>query len=152
VPVIDVVTRIRATPEICFDLARDIDLHAESMQHTGERAVGGVTKGLIGAHEEVTWEAKHFGVRQRLTSRITVFDRPRHFRDSQVAGAFQRFDHDHFFETDAGVTVMRDLFDYDSPLGFLGRIADRMFLHSYMTRLIEGRAGAIRKRAESTGH
>ena len=48
--------------------------------------------------EEVTWSAKHFGVRQRLTSRITAFERPRRFRDSLVRGAFARFDHDHIFE------------------------------------------------------
>ena len=147
-PVIEVVTRIRAAADVCFDAARDIDLHAESMRHTGEKAIAGVTKGLIGLGEQVTWEAKHFGVRQRLTSRITAFDRPRHFRDSQVAGAFRRFDHDHFFATDSDATIMRDVFDYESPLGWLGKIADRMFLRSYMIRLIEGRAAAIRQRVE----
>lgn len=65
----------------------------------------------------MTWEATHFGVRQRLTSHITAFDRPRHFRDSMVAGAFRRFDHDHWFDADGrGGTVMRDAFDVDGGL------------------------------------
>jgi hypothetical protein len=55
---------------------------------------------LIGLDEELTWEATHFGIRLRLTSRITAYRRPFHFRDSQVRGAFRRFDHDLFSEVD----------------------------------------------------
>jgi ligand-binding SRPBCC domain-containing protein len=122
-PEIRVVTLIRSPIELCFDLARSIDLHVESMSTTGEQAVDGITSGVIGMDEEVTWEATHFGIRQRLTSRITAFDRPRRFRDSQVKGAFQRFDHDHLFVQADGVTTMTDVFDYDAPLGILGRLA-----------------------------
>jgi ligand-binding SRPBCC domain-containing protein len=147
-PVIEIVTRIEAPSEICFDLARDIDLHVKSTAGTNERAVGGVTSGLIGLGEEVTWEATHLFVRQRLTSRITAFDRPRHFRDSLVSGAFRRFDHDHFFSPEAGSTIMRDVFDYESPFGWLGRIADALFLRSYLEGLLTRRARVIRMVAE----
>jgi ligand-binding SRPBCC domain-containing protein len=97
----------------------DIDLHIKSTTGTNERAVSGVTTGLISLGEEVTWEARHFGVTQKLTSQITAFDRPSHFRDSQVRGSFARFDHDHFLKTDEGATIMLDVFDYDSPFGVL---------------------------------
>jgi ligand-binding SRPBCC domain-containing protein len=147
-PLIEIVTRIRAPIERCFDLARDIDLHMESTKGSNEKAVAGVTSGFIGLSEEVTWEATHFGVRQRLTSRITAFDRPVHFRDSLVRGAFRRIDHDHFFSVEPPETVMRDVFDYESPLGWLGRCADWLFLESYMTRLLAVRAGVIRDAAE----
>ena len=133
-PVIRLETRIEAHIELCFDLSGDIELHVRSTQSTREIAIGGVTKGLINLGEEVTWEATHFGMRQRLTSKITAFDRPNHFRDSQVQGAFRRFDHDHYFETiiPDRTTLMRDVFDYDSPLGYLGKLADTLFLESYM--------------------
>jgi len=62
---------INAPTERCFDLARDIAFHQRSVAHTAERAIGGVTGGLIALGETVTWEATHFGVRQRLTVRIT---------------------------------------------------------------------------------
>jgi ligand-binding SRPBCC domain-containing protein len=104
---------------------------------------------LIGLGEEVTWEATHFGIRQRLTSRITIFDRPVHFRDAQVRGPFRRFDHDHFFAVESGGTMMRDVFDYSAPLGPLGRIADVIFLCSYMTRFLRKRAVAIKLAAEN---
>ncbi|HEY3841354.1 MAG TPA: SRPBCC family protein [Bryobacteraceae bacterium] len=149
-PVIEVLTDIHAPAELCFDLARDIDLHIESTAGTGERAVGGVLNGLISLGEEVTWEATHFGIRQRLTSRITQFDRPRHFRDSQVRGAFRRFDHDHSFRVESDTTLMRDVFDYESPLGLLGKLVDFCLLRSYMARLLRKRALVIKAAAETS--
>ncbi len=144
---------IRAPIERVFDLARSIDLHAASMAHTGERAVAGVTSGLIDAGQEVTWRARHFGVWQHLTSHITVCDRPTHFADTMVRGAFARFDHDHYFTTtgpDNGHTTMRDVFDFTSPLGPLGNIADVLFLTRYMRHLLEQRNALLRETAEGT--
>ncbi|MEM9368188.1 MAG: SRPBCC family protein [Planctomycetota bacterium] len=148
-PVIKLTTRIDAAPEVAFDLARSIDLHIESTVGTGERAIEGRTSGLIGLGETVTWEATHFGVRQQLTSKITHYERPHSFRDSMVRGAFQRFDHDHFFDVDQSGTVMTDVFDYTSPLGPLGHLADRLFLRRYMQRLLQARNEVIRSVAES---
>jgi len=148
-PKIRLETLINAPIERCFDLSRDIELHMRSTEQTREVAIAGVTKGLINFGEEVTWEANHFGVRQRLTTRITAFSPPTHFRDSQVEGAFQRFDHDHYFETTSeGATLMRDVFDYTSPLGWLGIIADRLFLESYMRAFLVRRNLLIKKVAE----
>jgi ligand-binding SRPBCC domain-containing protein len=147
-PIIEVTMQIAAPQELCFDLARDIDLHIESTHGTNEKALGGVTTGLIGLGEEVTWEATHFGIRQRLTSRITAFDRPNHFRDSQVNGPFHHFDHDHFFSCGPGGILMRDVFTYQSPLGWLGRLADFIFLRSYMAAFLQKRAQVIKIRGE----
>lgn len=148
-PVIELSTLIAAPIERVFDLARSIDLHTASTAATGERAVAGVTSGLIGSGEQVTWRARHFGVWQSLTSRIEIFERPSHFRDSMVRGAFRRFDHDHFFEPCAEGTRMRDVFDYASPLGILGRLADGLFLERYMRALLSERNRVIKEVAES---
>jgi ligand-binding SRPBCC domain-containing protein len=147
-PRIEIATPIDASLEVCFDLARDIDFHVQSAEGTDERAIAGVTSGLIGWGEEVTWEARHFGVRQKLTSRITVFERPFHFRDSQVRGPFARFDHDHLFRRHEEATIMVDVFDYDSPFGVIGKVADALFLHRYMDRFLRTRALAIQAAAE----
>jgi ligand-binding SRPBCC domain-containing protein len=149
-PRIEVVTRIDAPRERCFDLARSIDLHRRSLDDSGERAVAGVTHGLIGAGQTVTWEARHFGVRQRLTVRITAFDPPSHFRDSMLAGAFRRFDHDHRFEADAhGGTIMSDAFDYEAPFGVPGRVVAALVLNRYMRRLLVRRNAVVKQVAES---
>lgn len=143
-----IVTVIAAPLEVCFDLARDIDFHTRSLGHTGERAVAGRTSGLIELGESVTWEARHLGVRQRLTVVITAFDRPRYFRDEMTAGAFAAFAHDHRFEGRAGVTVMTDEVTFRSPLGPLGWLVDRLYLAGYLRRLLEGRGEAIKQQAE----
>jgi ligand-binding SRPBCC domain-containing protein len=147
-PRIEIATSIHALRELCFDLARDIDLHTRSTPGTYEKAVAGVTTGLIGLGEQVTWEATHLGIRQRLTSRITAFDFPRHFRDSQVLGAFRWFDHDHLFETSGDVTIMRDVFEYQAPFGLLGTCADLMFLRRYLTTFLTKRSLVIKAVAE----
>lgn len=142
-------TYIAAPPERCFDLARSIDLHTLSTAATGERAIGGVTHGLIGPGQEVTWRARHLGVWQELTSRIIAYERPVHFRDSMVRGPFRRFDHDHYFAPEDGGTHMTDVFDYAAPLGPLGRLVERLFLTRYLSRFLAERNQAIKSAAES---
>lgn len=111
--------------------------------------MGGRTTGLLGLGEEVTWRARHFGVWQTLTSRITAYERPAYFRDSMVRGAFARLDHDHHFTEDGGDTVMRDVFEFAAPLGVLGRVAERAVLTRYLRRLLEVRNREIKAVAES---
>ena len=148
-PIIKLKIEIKAPIERVFDLARCIDLHIETMKQSNEKAISGKTNGLINSGETVTWQATHFGVRQKLTSKITAFNRPHHFRDEMKKGAFKRFSHDHYFEETESGTLMRDVFDYDSPLGVLGRIADVIFLKKYMTNLLLERSLLIKKVAET---
>jgi ligand-binding SRPBCC domain-containing protein len=148
-PVIELSTVIHAPRERVFDLARSIDAHQDSTEGTGERAVAGVTKGLIGLNEEVTWEARHLGIRQRLTVRVTGFDRPSHFQDVMIAGAFKSMVHNHWFVEHQDGTLMRDRFEFQSPLGILGALADRLFLATYMRRFISRRNEVLKRLAES---
>lgn len=148
-PVLELTIEVRAPIERTFDLARSVDMHVASTAHTGERAVAGVTTGLLTLGQEVTWRAIHFGIRQHLTSRITVFERPFHFRDSMVQGAIHRFDHDHLFAQHGNVRIMRDVFDFQSPFGMLGHIADRLFLIGHMRHLLLTRHALIKTVAET---
>lgn len=148
-PRIKLTTHIAADKQIVFDLSRSIDLHKISTEHTNEEAIAGKTSGLIGMNEQVTWRAKHFGIYQRLTSKITAFESPVYFVDEMVSGAFKQFRHAHHFEDAEGGTLMIDYFDYTSPLGMLGKVADALFLKKYMTTLLEKRNQIIKKFAES---
>jgi ligand-binding SRPBCC domain-containing protein len=141
-------TLVDAPPERCFDASRDLDLHMKSVAHTNERAVAGRTSGLIELGEEVTWRARHFGVTQHFTSRITAFDRPRHFRDEMQRGVFRSFVHDHYFERAGDLTKMIDVLVFSAPLGVLGRIAERLVLRRYLERLLRMRAVTIKEAAE----
>ena len=148
-PEITLRTFIAAPRQKVFDLARSIDAHLASTDGTSERAIGGVTSGLIRCGERVTWEARHFAVRQRLTVEIVDMVEPVSFRDIMVDGAFASMSHEHVFEEEADGTVMVDRFSFRAPLGFLGRMAESLFLTSYMRRFLGKRALALKAMAES---
>ncbi|RKO25422.1 cyclase [Pseudarthrobacter phenanthrenivorans] len=126
-------------PEQLFDLARSVDVHVDSQKGSGERAVAGVTSGLIGAGQEVTWQARHFGIPLTMTSRVTGFDFPHSFTDEQVKGPFKSFRHVHEFETTAGGSVMTDRVEFSAPFGLLGRVVEKLVLRPYLQRLIRDR-------------
>ncbi len=145
-------TVIRAPIERCFDLARSVEVHLAGNIHSGEAAVAmaGVTSGLVGLGQRVTWRAKHFGVWQKLMTEITTMDRPGRFQDVMVRGAFRSMKHDHFFRSlSPGETEMRDVFCFAAPLGVLGRLAECAVLRRYMQALLRERNTVIRHIAES---
>lgn len=141
-------TWIGARPEAVFDLARSVDAHRDSMAKSGERAVRGVTEGLIGLGEEVTWQARHFGVTFEMTSRITGYDRPHMFVDEQVDGPFKTWWHQHTFSSEAKGTLMIDTIRYRPPMGVFGSIVDGLILRRYMTGLIAARNQFIKETLE----
>ena len=143
-PTFRIVTDIAAPVTVCFDLSRSIDLHLESMLASDERAVGGVTAGLIAEGEEVTWEARHFGRRWRMTSRITAFDRPHRFVDEMVRGPFVSFRHEHLFAAHGDGARMTDVVEFRAPVGLLTNRP----IGAYLRRLMRTRNATIQRRAE----
>lgn len=148
-PKIELITEIKSTIDICFDLARSIDLHKISTAKTNEQAISGKTSGLIGLNEFVTWQATHFGIRQKLTSKITDFDRPSYFVDEQVKGAFTSIYHEHLFEQSANKVIMKDIFEFHSPFGIFGKVFNKLILTSYLKNLLTDRNNVIKEFAET---
>jgi ligand-binding SRPBCC domain-containing protein len=148
-PVIHLETKIKAPINVCFDLSRSINLHEISTKHTNEKAISGKTSGLIELNETVTWRAKHLGFYQNLTVKITQFNKPYFFVDEMISGAFKSFKHEHHFQTNEDFTIIKDIFEYQSPLGIIGKIADFIFLKKYMKNLIAKRNQVIKTYAES---
>ena len=146
---IELQTIINADIKICFDLARNIDFHQQSLVHSKEKAVAGKTSGLIELGESVTWQATHFGIKQQLTSKITQFNSPHYFVDEMVSGAFTSFKHDHIFEEKGNTTLMTDKFHFESPFGIFGKLANRLFLKRYMTQLLQIRNQLLKEKAEN---
>ena len=142
-------TSIGAPVERVFDVARDIDVHQRSVAHTHERAIAGRLSGRIGPGETVTWEARHFGRRWSLTSRITAFEPPTMFIDEQVSGPFRSFRHEHRFRPVDGGTLMTDDWLHLAPFGALGRLVDRLVLDRYMRGLLRTRNAGVKREAES---
>lgn len=144
--------QINAPIEICFDLARDIDVHTKTVwKHTQERAVQGKKTGKISLGEFVTFEATHFGIRQKLTSRIVEYERPYKFVDEMVRGAFKSMRHIHDFEEQGSKTLMKDTLVFEAPLGLIGLAVERLILKNYMGRFLEDRNRELKIIAENMG-
>ncbi|WP_199141193.1 SRPBCC family protein [Pedobacter sp. ASV12] len=141
-------TSINAPLQVVFDCARSVDIHQLSTAKTNEKAVAGRTGGLCELGDEVTWRAKHFGIYQTLSSKITQFNAPFHFQDCMLKGAFTYMKHDHFFEEKDGICVMKDVFCYGVPYGVLGKIFNNLVLKKYMIDLLETRNRVIKEFAE----
>ncbi|MCA1814864.1 MAG: SRPBCC family protein [Acidobacteria bacterium] len=139
-------TFVAAPAEVCFDLCLNVGFH-ERAGHG--RAVAGVTSGQMYLGDTVTWEAVHFHTRQRLTSELVAYDRPRTFTDEMRRGAFARWRHTHAFVAQPGGTLMVDDVDFASPLGVLGRLADILVLKSYMTRFLVRHNAHFKREAEA---
>ena len=138
---------IAAPPALLFALSLDVGLHTDSMARHDERVVAGPTSGRLGEGDTITWSARHFGIRFRMSSLVHDVDEPRAFSDRQVADPFAEFRHRHEFEPFTGGTLMRDEITFRSPFGPLGRIVDAGLMRRHLVALIETRNDEIEARA-----
>ncbi len=109
-----------------------------------------IQQGLSTFFDEFLIElAIHFGIRQRLTAKVTIMEKPHKFVDVMIKGAFQSFVHIHEFIEQTDGTMMIDIFQYKSPLGIFGTVADKLFLEKYMSVFIATRAKELKRIAEN---
>jgi hypothetical protein len=139
-----------APMERCFRLATSIDL--VSAAGTGEKAIGGVTSGLIGSDGFVQWQGRQFGRAGIHTSHIdsTRIDgwRPySYFREIMVQGSFARFEHEHHFAIMDDGTRMRDEIRFTVP-GLLGSLAEKL-VRRHLVEMLKRRNAFLKWVAES---
>ena len=146
---INLETHTRASAEICYKLSLNVDLHQESTSKTGEHIVAGIQNGIMKLGDTVTWKAKHFGVWQTLTTKITEEKSYSFFVDEMTKGSFKSMRHEHYFIENEGFTTMKDVFMFESPLGILGKIFNELILEKYMKRFLMERNQLIKEIAES---
>jgi hypothetical protein len=149
---IEETTMIEAPIQRCVDLSRSVEVHLTANVHSREQAVacGGVTSGLVGLSQEVTWRAKHFGFWHTLTSKTTALTSPSYFQVTMIRGIFRFMQAEHIFRIHpSGKTEMTDLFSIAAPLPILGPLAEVVFLRRYMLALLRERNAVIKRIAES---
>ena len=148
-PKIHLTSFIEAPIERVFDLSRSINLHQMSTAPTNEKAIDGVVNGLINKDETVTWQAKHLFKTRQFTSKITEMKSPDFFIDEMVKGDFISFHHEHHFKAATNGTIMIDLLNFETPYGTLGKIANTLFLKSYLEKFLIKRNAMIKEYAET---
>lgn len=147
-PIIRLQTEINAPIERCFQLALSIDLHKASTANTNEEAIAGVTSGIIGLNETVTWRAKHFGFYFKMTSKITALTTNISFTDEMIKGPFKKLHHQHLFVSQGNTTLMEDVFEFEAPFGLLGKLTEQLVLIKYLNRFLILRNAYIKQEAE----
>ena len=148
-PLIHLTTFIAAPRERVFDLSRSVSLHRLSMQEYDETVVAGVITGLLNLGDTVTWQAKHLGKKRLLSVKITDLQAPLQFTEEMLKGDFREIRHEHHFKAIENGTLMIDLFHFETPYGFLGRLVNRFYLTAYMCRLLEKRNVILKSYAET---
>ncbi len=148
-PTIHLTTFVNAPLEKVFDLVRSIDILKKAMTDPQVEAVAGTITGLINLGESVTWRGRYLGKTRVLRSRITSLSRPANFTAEMSDGDFRSLKHEHFFKQVENGTLIIDYMHYELPYGFLGRMADRLFINKYLNRLIENRNDNLKKIAET---
>lgn len=148
-PLIHLTSFIAAPIERVFDLSRSINLHQISTASTNEIAIAGVMNGLINKNETVTWQAKHLFKTRQFTSKITDMQAPDFFIDEMTKGDFTSFYHEHHFKAVENGTIMIDKINFESPYGLIGKMANLLFLRSYLERFLIKRNEVIKAYAET---
>ena len=145
---INLTTKIKASKQTVFDASRNISVHMQSASKTNEKAIAGVTSGLINLNETVTWRGKHFGFYITHKSRIPVMDFYDYFVDEMERGKFKSFRHEHIFEEENGITTMKDILQYETPFGIFGELFDILFLEKHLTNFLLERNKVLKEVSE----
>ena len=140
---------IAAPIDRVFDLSRSINLHQISTASTNEKAIDGVMTGLINKDETVTWQAKHLFKLRQFTSKITEMKSPDFFVDEMIKGDFTSFHHEHHFKTAENGSIVIDIIHFETPHGIIGKLANSLFLTSYLERFLTKRNEVIKEYAET---
>lgn len=77
--------------------------------------------------------------RVKWVTEITDVNPKTQFADNQKKGPFRLWHHEHKFTKQAGGVLMEDHVSYAAPFGFLGRIANSLFIKKQVNQIFEYR-------------
>jgi ligand-binding SRPBCC domain-containing protein len=79
------------------------------------------------------------------TTEITYVQKPNCFVDDQRSGPYALWHHQHHFKALADGVEMTDEVNYALPLGFLGRIANSLFVQRQLNAIFDYRFSMLRE-------
>jgi ligand-binding SRPBCC domain-containing protein len=116
---------------------------AESAAITGRSPLAGIGSEIVTSFHVVPY----LPFRAQWTALITEFEWNHHFADVQKRGPFKSFHHRHELtgETRNQVrgTVIRDVIEYDVGFGWLGELAQKLFVSRQLQQIFEYRQKAL---------
>lgn len=109
------------------------------------------TDGEVRAGTELEYRLRWLGVPMGWKSRISEYERSRHFADEMLSGPFVSWYHRHVFtEVPEGVEMLDDV-AYELPLGPLGRLVHRLGVRRQLDAIFDYRRDTIAGISEGAG-
>ncbi len=86
------------------------------------------------------------GIKMTWVTEITHVENHRYFVDEQRMGPYAMWHHQHKVEAIEGGVLMTDIVSYQPPLGFLGVIANALFIRGKLKEIFDFRTVAVEKK------
>lgn len=86
------------------------------------------------------------GIPMTWVTEITHLEHQRYFVDEQRVGPYAMWHHQHLIEPHENGVMMTDIVSYKPPLGFLGSIANALFIRRQLEGIFAYREKALNKR------
>jgi ligand-binding SRPBCC domain-containing protein len=83
------------------------------------------------------------GIKMVWVSEITHIEEKRFFVDQQRVGPYSVWHHQHLIEQQGEAVMMSDIVSYSPPMGFLGSIANRLFIQKQLESIFTYREKAV---------
>jgi ligand-binding SRPBCC domain-containing protein len=83
------------------------------------------------------------GIKMTWVTEITHVREGTYFVDEQRVGPYALWHHEHFIEPIEGGVLMHDIISYKPPVGFLGAIANTMFIKRQLKGIFSYRQQAL---------
>jgi ligand-binding SRPBCC domain-containing protein len=102
----------------------------------------------IAAGTLIDYRLRIHGVPLRWQSRISVWEPPLRFVDTQTRGPYRRWHHEHLFEVAEGGTLCHDIVDYAV---YGGSLINTLFVRPDLSRIFAFRQSKLRELFPETG-
>lgn len=136
-------TLIHAPIDRCFLLSTRLELVAITLKMKTP------STGFVQLDDRIQWRGWKFGLPQKHLTHISAYQRPTYFQDTQEAGRFAFFQHDHWLRETPDGTLLEDEVRFRLPFGPLGRIVAKLILEPHIRGLVRQRYALLKGIAES---
>jgi ligand-binding SRPBCC domain-containing protein len=86
------------------------------------------------------------GIKMQWVTEITYVEEKRYFVDEQRIGPYSMWHHQHFIEPSGSGVLMTDIVSYSPPFGFLGALANNIFISKQLDSIFNCREKEIENR------
>ena len=85
------------------------------------------------------------GIKMIWVTEITHVEDMKYFVDEQRVGPYSMWHHEHFIEPSGDGVLMTDIVSYSPPFGFLGALANRIFIGKQLESIFRYRENKLKE-------